>query len=125
MNRSYKKAVSIIYALLDHLQDTEPREHPRSNNMVAEIDAEERLKWAKLIEKDKEAAQKNGLEQLKALSKEISDTQQINGLAGIWKEEMRKGYLSNTEMQWLLSIARVWGLERNLLREVDEALSLE
>ena len=116
-----KKALLLIKAILCYHHGIQEEDHIQLSQQAEDINGQKEFKWAiDFIEKDTLSANKRGKKMLKKLGADISSANRLKYIADSWKEGMKKGYLTNIEVDWLLEVASLWKLEKKLLKEVDD-----
>ena len=123
MDTSEKKALLLLKAVLFYYHGIDDEERALLARKAEAIDGKAELDWAlAFIEKDTTSAQSRSQKQLIRLSSSLEAEQRLAYLKESWTEAMRKGYLTNAEMLWLLKIAKAWNTEKKLLAEVGISL---
>ena len=118
MDTEEKKIILLLRAVLFHYQGLGDKGEVLLRRKAKEIQAEEELKWV-LASVEKSPSSSRSCKQLQKLARGLSSEHLLTHLYESWEEGMKKGYLSNSEALWILKVAKVWGIEKDLLVRID------
>ena len=119
MNPEEKKAFMLLKALIFHYHGLDEDEEKILSQTADELDADKELTWAKaFISQDYLSAFERSREFLNKVIGRLEKQQRVDYLIAVWGDSNKKGYLTEMEATAMLTLARDWSVEKDLLKKV-------
>ena len=119
MNPEEKKALILLKALIFHYHGLDEDEEKILIETADDLDAQDELIWAKaFISQDYLSAFERSREFLSKVFGKLDKKLRVTHLITVWEDNNKKGYLTEMEATAMLTLARDWGIEKDLLKRV-------
>ncbi len=119
MNPEEKKAFMLLKALIFHYHGLDEDEEKILKETANDLDAHQELTWANaFISQDYISAFERSREFLNKVIGRLEKQKRVDHLIAVWEDNNKKGYLTEMEATAMLTLARDWSVEKELLKKV-------
>ena len=119
MSPEEKKAFMLLKALIFHYHGLDEDEMKILDDTANDLDAHDELTWANaFISQDYISAFERSREFLNKVIGKLDEEKRISQLYTVWEDSNKKGYLTEMEATAMLTLARDWSVEKELLKKV-------
>jgi hypothetical protein len=119
MSNQEKKAYLLLMATVFSYHGLDEDEQSILDSTAQEIQGEEELAWAKeFIDEGIEDAFERAKDYLSDIKDDIPESVRLDFLTKCWKANNTKGYITEMEAMAMLRLAKVWKVERDLLKAI-------
>lgn len=119
MNPEEKKALILLKALIFHYHGLDEDEEKILIQTADDLDGHDELTWANaFISQDYLSAFERSREFLNKVFDKLDKQKRIDHLITVWEDNNEKGYLTEMEATAMLTLARDWSVEKDLLKKV-------
>ncbi len=119
MNPEEKKAFILLKTLIFHHHGLDEDEEKILNETADDLDGHNELIWANaFISQDYISAFERSRVFLNKVIGRLEKKKRVNHLIAIWEDNNKKGYLTEIEATAMLTFARDWSVEKELLKKV-------
>ena len=115
------KAIMLLKSLIFHYHGLDEDEKKILNKSAEELKAHEELEWANgFIAEDYLSAFERSRDFLNKIIGPLPKEKKLSYLYSVWKDNNKKGYLTEMEATAMLNLARDWQIHKDLMALIKE-----
>lgn len=116
MEQEERKAFMLLKSLIFHYHGLDDDEEAILKTTADDLDAHDELLWAnKFIAEDYLSAFDRSREYLNKVIGSLPTEKRLSYLSTVWKDNNKKGFITEMEATAMLNLAKDWGVEKDLL----------